>query len=172
MLRKIIFFSLPVFAAAVLLMPVNAMSETTDPDAAHLKAGHKKVEGVVTDVKSGIYTVKTPTSTYTLGENASIRHGHGAPKVGDDMILWVSENNMVIDAHPKAQAVQAHRSISGKLLNLDNVKSEIKLSTSQGETTLKIKPETRSFVDIPTGAPVTIELNEKGEVIDVHRDRQ
>jgi hypothetical protein len=172
MLRKIIFFSLPVFAAGVLLMPVSAMSETTDPDAAHLKAGHKKVEGVVTDIKSGIYTVKTESSTYTLSENSSIRHGHGAPKVGDNMILWVSENNMVIDAHPKGQAAKAHRSISGKLVNLDNVKSEIKLSTSEGETTLKLKPETRSFVDLPKGTPVTVELNENGEVIDVHRDQR
>jgi hypothetical protein len=79
---------------------------------------------------------------------------------------------MVIDAHPKEKTAKAHRSISGKLVNLDNVKSEIKLSTSQGETTLKIKPETRSFVDIPKGAPVTIELNENGEVIDVHRDQR
>ena len=171
MLRKIIFFSLSVFAAGVLLMPLDAVSETTDPDAAHLKAGHKKVEGVVTDIKSGIYTVKTESSTYTLSETASIRHGH-APKVGDKLILWVSENNMVIDAHPKEQVAQAHRSISGKLVNFDNVKSEIRLSTSQGETTFKIKPETRSFVDLPKGTPVTIELNENGEVIDVHRDQR
>jgi hypothetical protein len=172
MLRRILLFSLPVFAAGMLVMPVNTMSEVADPDAAHLKAGHQKVEGVVTDIKSGIYTVKTKSGTYTLGENASIRHGHGAPKVGDAMILWVSENNMVIDAHPKAQTAKAHRSISGKLVNLDNVKSEIRLSTSEGETTLKIKPETRSFVDIPKGAPVTIELNESGEVIDIHIDQR
>jgi tRNA threonylcarbamoyladenosine modification (KEOPS) complex Pcc1 subunit len=88
------------------------------------------------------------------------------------MILWVSENNIVIDAHPKGQTAKAHRSISGELVNLDNVKSEIKLSTSQGETTLKIKPETRSFVDLAKGTPVTIELNENGEVIDVHRDQR
>jgi hypothetical protein len=90
MLRKIIFLSLPVFAAGVVLMPVDAMSEATDQDAAHLKAGHQKVEGVVTDIKSGLYTVKTQSGTYTLSENAAIRHGHGAPKVGDDLILWVS----------------------------------------------------------------------------------
>jgi hypothetical protein len=68
MLRRMIFFSLPVFVAGVLLMPVDAMSDATDPDAAHLKAGHKKVEGVVTDIKSGIYTVKTQSGAYTLSK--------------------------------------------------------------------------------------------------------
>jgi hypothetical protein len=171
MLRNIIFFSLSVLTAGVLVMPLDAMSEATGQDDAHLKAGHKKVEGVVTDIKSGIYTVKTPSSTYTLSENASIRHGH-PPAIGDEMTLWVNESNMVIDAHPKLQAAKAHRFISGKLVDLDNVKSEIKLSTSQGETAFKIKPETRTFVDIPKDTPVTIELNEDGQVIDVHKDQK
>ncbi len=172
MLRKIKFISLSVLTAGLLVMPLDAMSAATDQDEIHLKAGHKKVEGVVTDIKSGLYTVKTPSSTYTLSENTSFRQGHGLPKVGDEMTLWVNENNMVIDAHPKQRATEAHRFISGKLSDLDYVKSEIKLSTAQGETTLKIKPETRSFAEIPNGTPVTVEVNEKGEVIDVHRDQR
>ena len=41
-----------------------------------MKAGHKKVEGVVTEVKSGLYTVKTSTgATLTLTETAVVRHG-------------------------------------------------------------------------------------------------
>ena len=171
-MRKMIAYSLPVLTAGLFLMPVDAMAEAKSAqDDVHLKAGHKKVEGVVSDIKSGIYTVKTETGTYTLSEAASSRHGHG-PKVGDEMVLWVNENNMVIDAHPKGQTAKAHRSISGKLVNMDNVKSEIKLSTPQGETTLRIKPETRGFADIPKGTPVTVELNEQGEVIDVHRDKR
>ena len=41
-----------------------------------MKAGHKKVEGVVTEMKSGLYTVKSSTgATLTLTENAAVRHG-------------------------------------------------------------------------------------------------
>lgn len=173
MLRTIIAFSLPLLTACLFLMPVDAIADAkADPDDVHLKAGHKKVEGVVSDIKSGIYTVKTETGSYTLSEAAAGRHGHGGAKVGDEMVLWVNENNMVIDAHPKGQAAKTHRSISGKLVNMDNIKSEIQLSTSQGETTLKVKPETRGFADIPKGSPVTVEVNEQGEVIDVHRDQR
>jgi hypothetical protein len=173
MMRKIVSYGLPILAVALFLMPLGALADTPgDPDAGHLKAGHKKVEGVVSDIKSGIYTVKTDTGTYTLSEAASGRHGHAGAKVGDEMVLWVNENNMVIDAHPKGQTAKAHRSVSGKLVDLDNVKSEIKLSTAQGETTLKIKPETRGFADIPQGVQVTVELNEQGEVIDIHRDKR
>lgn len=170
MIRRITIISLSVLVAAVLNMPVDARSQTSDPDEAHLKAGHKKVEGVVSEIKSGLYTVKTPTGSYTLSENASTRHGH-APKVGDEMTLWVNEANMVIDAHPKDEVAKAHRFVSGKLTSLDNVKSEIKLATADGETSFKIKPETRTFVDLAEGTPVTIELNEKGEVIDIHKDQ-
>jgi hypothetical protein len=172
MTRKIITITLSIFTTAVLMTPLDARSEVTDQDQAHLKAGHKKVEGVVTDVKSGLYTVQTPTGTYTLSENASIRHGHGVPKVGEEMTFWVNEANMVIDAHPKQQAGKSHRFVSGKLTALDNVKSEIKVTTAEGETSFKIKPETRTFVDIKEGTPVTIELNEQGEVIDIHKDQR
>jgi hypothetical protein len=174
MLYKTMTIACSVLTAAALMMPVDGRSQTTDlGEAAHLKAGHKKVEGVVSDIKSGLFTVKTPTgSTYTLTETAAIRHGHGAPKVGDEMTLWVNEANMVIDAHPKGQAGNAHRIVAGKLLKLDNAKSEIKLSTPDGEKSLKIKPETRKFTDLAVGTPVIVELNEQGEVIDIHKDKK
>lgn len=174
MLRKMFsLFSLFVIPAAVLMIPVDAQSDTADPeDVAHMKAGHKKVEGVVTELKSGLYTIKTPTgATLTLNEKAAVRHGHPAPKIGDKWILWVNEGNLVMDAHPKGEAAGAHRFISGKLASIDNAKLQITLSTSAGEKSFKLKPESRMFRDIAVGSPVTIEVNETGEVIDLHKDK-
>jgi hypothetical protein len=175
MLRKMFsIFSLFVIPAAVLMIPVDAQSDTADPDeVAHMKAGHKKVEGVVTDVKSGLYTVKTPAgATLTMTEEAAVRHGHGAPKVGDKMTLWVNEGNMVMDVHPKGEAANAHRYISGKLASIDNGKSQMTLSTSGGVKSFKLKPESRMFRDIAVGTLVTVEVNESGEVIDLHKDKK
>ena len=175
MLRKIIaLFSLFVIPAAVLMFPLNAQSDPADPeDIAHLKSGHKKVEGVVIDMKSGLYTVKTPTgATLTLTETAAVRHGHGVPKVGDEMTFWVNEGNMVIDAHLKGQSDKPHRFISGTLASIDNAKSQMTLSTSGGEKDFKLKPESRMFRDIAAGAQVTIEVNETGEVIAIQKDKQ
>ena len=167
-------FSLFVIPAAVLMLPLNAQADPADPEeVAHMKAGHKKVDGVVSEVKSGLYTVKTSTgATLTLAESAAIRDGRDLPKVGDAMTLWVNEGNMVMDARPKGQPGKAPRFISGTLASIDNGHSQMTLLTSGGEKSFKLKPESRMFRDIADGAHVTIEVNDTGEVIDLHKDIQ
>ena len=173
--RKIFsLFSLFVIPIAVLIIPLDAQSDPADPEeVAHMKAGHQKVEGVVTEVKSGLYTVKTPTgATLTLTEAAAFRHSQGIPKVGDEMTLWVNEGNMVMDARPKGQPGKAPRFITGTLSSIDNGKSQMTLSTSGGERGYSLRPESRMFRDIAVGTQVTIEVNETGEVIDIHKDKK
>ena len=175
MFRKLFsLFSLFVIPAAVLTMPLDAQADQADPEeVAHMKAGHKKVEGVVSEVKSGLYTVKTPTgATYALTEAAAVRHGHGVPKVGDEMILWVNEGNMVMNANLKMASDKGPRFISGTLASIDNSHSQMTLSTLGGEKNYNLKPESRMFRDIVPGSQVTIELNETGEVIDIHKDKK
>jgi hypothetical protein len=175
MLRKIFsLFSLFVIPVAVLLIPLDAQSDPADPEeVAHMKAGHQKVEGVVTEVKSGLYTVKTPTgATLTLTEAAAFRQGRDVPKVGDEMTLWVNEGNMVMDARLKGQPGKAPRFISGTLSSIDNGKSQMTLSTSGGERGYSLRPESRMFRDIAVGTQVTIEVNDTGEVIDIHKDKK
>ena len=175
MLRKIFsLFSFFVIPVAVLLIPLNAQSDPADPEeVAHMKAGHQKVEGVVTEVKSGLYTVKTPTgATLTLTEAAAFRQGRDVPKVGDEMTLWVNEGNMVMDARLKGQPGKAPRFISGTLSSIDNGKSQMTLSTSGGERGYSLRPESRMFRDIAVGTQVTIEVNDTGEVIDIHKDKK
>jgi len=175
MLRQLLFvLSLFVIPAAVLVSPQVAQADQANPEEVdHMKAGHKKVEGVVTEMKSGLYTVKTSNGTmYTLTETAAVRHGHAVPKVGDELTLWVNEGNMVMDAHMKGDADKAHRFIAGKLASIDYDKSQMTLSTSGGEKNFKLKPESRMFKEIATGAQVTVEVNETGEVIDIHKDKK
>jgi hypothetical protein len=175
LLRKIFsLFSLFVIPVAVLLIPLDAHPDPADPEeVAHMKAGHQKVEGVVTEVKSGLYTVKTPTgATRTLTEAAAFRQGRDVPKVGDEMTLWVNEGNMVMDARLKGQPGKAPRFISGTLSSIDNGKSQMTLSTSGGERGFSLRPESRMFRDIAVGTQVTIEVNDTGEVIDIHKDKK
>ena len=175
MYRKLLLLcSLFVIPAVVLMIPLGAQADPADPEeVAHMKSGHKKAEGVVTDIKSGLYTVKTSTgTTYTLAESAVVRYGHGALKVGDEMTLWVNEGNMVMDARPKGQPGKASRFISGTLVSIDNGQSQMTLSTSGGEKNFKLKPESRMFRDIAVGSQVTIEVNDTGEVIDLHKDKK
>ena len=175
MLRKIFsIFSVLFIPALVVMTPLTAQSDPANPEEiAHMKAGHKKVEGVVTEVKSGLHTVKTTTgATLTLTDATAFREGQAVPKVGDEMTLWVNEGNLVMDARPKGQPGKGVRFITGTLTSIDNGKSQMTLSTSGGERGYSLRPESRMFRDIAVGSEVTIEVNETGEVIDVHKNKQ
>jgi hypothetical protein len=175
MLRKMFsIFSLFIIPVVVMMTPLAAQSGPTNlEEVDRMKAGHKKVEGVVTEVKSGLYTVKTSTgATLTLTEAAAVRHGHTAPKVGDEMTLWVNEGNMVMAAYPKGQPGKAPHFITGTLASIDNGKSQMTLATSGGEKSFNLRPESRMFRDITVGSEVTIEVNDTGEVIDIHKDKK
>ncbi len=167
-------FSLFIISAAVLMIPLEAQSDPANlEEVAHMKAGHKKVEGVVTELKSGLIIVKSSTgATLTLTEAAAFRQGKSVPKVGDEMTLWVNEGNMVMAAHPKGQPDKAPRFIAGTLASIDNGKSQMTLTTSGGERGYSLRPESRMFRDIAVGSEVTIEVNEMGEVIDIHKDKK
>jgi hypothetical protein len=88
------------------------------------------------------------------------------------MTLWVNEGNMVMAAYPKGQPGKAPRFITGKLAAIDNGKSQMTLSTSEGERGYSLRPESRMFRDIAVGSDVTIEVNEMGEVIDIHKGKK
>lgn len=165
--------SLFIIPAAMLMVPLAAQADPADPEeVAHMKAGHKKVEGVVTELKSGLIIVKSSTgASLTLTENTAARTGKAVPKVGDEMTLWVNEGNMVMDARPKGQPGKDPHFITGTLASIDNGKSKMTLSTSGGEKDFKLRPESRMFRDIPVGTQVTIEVNDMGEVIDIHKDK-
>ena len=168
-------FSLFIIIPAVVFMtPLIALSDPANSEEiAHVKAGHQQVEGVVIDRKSGLYTVKTPTgATLTLAETAAVRTGHKAPKVGDEMTLWVNEGNMVMDARPKGQPGKVPRFITGTLASINNGTSRMTLSTPGGEKSFHLRPESRMFRDIAVGSEVTIELNDTGEVNDIHQDKK
>src|SRR5512141_542251 len=175
MLRKMFStFLLFIIPAAMLMTPLVAQSNPMDlEEVARMKAGHQEVEGVVIEMKSGLYTVKTSTgATLTLTEAAAVRNGHSAPKVGDELTLWVNEGNMVMDARPKGQPGKAPRFITGTLASIDNGTSQMTLLTSRGKRGFPLRPESRMFRDIVVGTEVTIEVNDRGEVIDIHKDKK
>lgn len=147
---------------------VFLMSGIGHADSKGVSHGHKQVTGVVTTEKGGILTVKTPTGNYTLTENASHRHGHAVPKVGDEVTLVLDENNAVIEAHPKGEE-GIHHSYTGKLVYMGKMNKEIKLETSEGEKVFPLGRLEIKTKPIEEGAMVTVEVNEGGTVIDLHR---
>lgn len=150
-------------AGMFLMTPVVGSADT-----AGVSTGHKKVTGVVTAEKGGIVTVKTPTGDLTLNEKTARQHGHDVFKVGDEVTIVLDENNAVIEAHPKGEE-GSHHFYTGKLVYVGKMKKEIKLVTPEGEKVFPLGRLEVKTKPIEEGAMVTVEVNEGGTVIDLHR---
>lgn len=158
------------FVSAVLGLFL-VMPAVSHADSKGVSKGHREVGGVVKTDKGGVITVETPTGNYTLTENAAKRHGHAIPKVGDEVTIVLDENNLVIEAHPKGE-MGRHHFYTGKLVHLGKMQKEIKILTSEGEKVFPIDRLEIKTKGIEEGTMVTVEVNEGGTVIDLHRAKE
>lgn len=131
----------------------------------HGPGTHMKVGGVVTKVESGLTTVKTSWGTMRIASTVTPK----GLEVGEEVDMQVNENNAVIDIHRKGDKSHAHRFVTGNLSYTSPDKKEIKLWTPEGEKTFDVQTGRSQLSAIEEGAPVTLELNEAGKVIDVHK---
>lgn len=128
--------------------------------------GHRQLSGIVVE-RAGSLAVKTPDGgMYQLNANRSRRHGHEPPKLGEDVTIVLNENGMVTEIHPKGEG-DVHRTVTGNLLHLGKMQKEITLDTTEGERAYRSEEPLTSGIE--EGALVTVELNESGSVIDLHR---
>jgi len=145
-----------------LLYPDGTVAATETP------VGHKQLSGVVSQ-KAGSMSIKTPEgTTYQLNENQARRHGHEPFKEGDEVNFIIDENNIVIDAHRKGEEGK-HTFVTGKLIHVGKMKKEIKLQTPDGEKVFPLMHQETKTKALAEGTTVSVELNEAGTVIDLHR---
>jgi len=132
------------------------------------RESHKPINGVVMKAGGGL-AIKTPQgTTYQLNDNQAKRHGHEPFKEGDQVTFLLNENNTVIDVHLNGQDGE-HQYVTGKLIHLGKMQKEIKLATSEGEKVFPLAGLEAKTKGIEEGTAVTVEVNEVGTVIDVHR---
>ena len=60
---------------------------------------HIEVKGVISKIASGLLFVKTPWGSMTVTPDADLK----GIKVGEEVSVWVNENNTVIDVHRKGE---------------------------------------------------------------------
>ncbi|SRR6266545_5282838 len=82
--------SLPL--ASAMAAEQNGLTPMTDDPATYMK-----VSGVISQIRSGLVFVKTPWGYRTVPSN----NGLTDAKVGDEIIISVDKNNMVIAVHKK-----------------------------------------------------------------------
>ena len=133
--------------------------------AAGKKATRMKVDGTVSKVQTDQVTVKTSWGQMVISSATAPKN----LKVGEEVEMQVNENNAVIDVHRKGDKGHAHRYITGNLVYVGKMKKEIKLWTPEGEKVFPLERLEVKTGGIEEGALVTVELNEAGTVIDLHR---
>ena len=147
------------FLSAACLLAVTATQVNADD-----QVWTTKVNGVISQMRSGLIMVTTSWGTMTIQSDALTE-----AKVGDGITVWVNENNVVIDAYPKGEARPHHRWVRGNLTYTSGNQEAITLGTPEGKKDFIVKRNRSKFGSFAEGSPITVQLNDKGEVIDVHR---
>jgi hypothetical protein len=135
---------------------ISVMGETET-----LPRGHIKFTSIVTK-KAGTLVVTTPNgATHQLnwlGVTGRSRSKRGMKSLSSWMKI----------THLKGKEGR-HQHVTGKLIHLGMLKKEIKIQTAEGEKVFPLPEQGQKTKGIADGTLVTIELNEVGAAIDVHR---
>ena len=124
-----------------------------------------EVSGVVSKVQSGVITVKTSWGEMRISSALGLDNVH----VGEDVKMSVNENNIVIDVHRKGEPQHHHRYMTGNVVSASADKNEITLLMPEGEKTFSVQRNRSKLSVLEEGAPVTVEVNDAGSVVDLHR---
>lgn len=106
----------------------------------------------------------------TVSVHKAERMGVLQPKKGDEVILEIDENNMLIDLHMKGVPPAGHRLITGKLTYADPMWEVVEISNAEGKHTLAVDGDAgnKVFHFMNDHDLMVAELNEDNMVIDIH----
>ena len=117
------------------------------------------LHGIVLKIEDSMIFIKTPVVEYELPMNVAAPNT--AP--GDEMTLWVNENNVVLD-HYRAGAMSPRRFITGPVRYADKTRVHIKLWTPEGEKTFSLL-QIKTGAQLREGNQITLEIDEADRVI-------
>lgn len=129
-------------------------------------ADHLQLNGMVAKIQSDVVFAKTPWGMRIIGTTKQL----GDVGLGDRVTILLNEDNSVVDVYKPGMPAPQHTQLHGHLIGSTPVKNEIRLWTSEGKKILPVVSSAIArFNAIAVGAPVTVELNERGYVIDVRK---
>lgn len=149
----------------VVLLTRSAGALAQDTKAVSEPGTHMNVQGIVHKIQGDVIFAKTPWGQIAIGTAKKLKN----IAVGDEVILWVNEDNSVIEVHRKGASRPHHRLITGHLVYTTAAKNEIKLWTPEGAKTFPVDDSVIARLNaISEGAPVTVEVTEDRRVVDLH----
>lgn len=168
-LTQIFRFYGPVLLSALALLflaaPVFPADEGGPPRAA---LSYHTLTGTIAKIQSGVIFVKTPIGEVRVNAKFAAKGGFSDAEVGQDVTMWVNENNIITDIYKTGGPVPVHRLMTGTLVNSSDLKNEITLGTPEGGKMFSVIRNRSKLSAMEEGTLVTLELNQAGEVVDFH----
>ena len=135
---------------------------------------HRHVMTIVEKVVSGIVWFR-PTAGLehrAVSLHKAERMGLYDPEVGDEVMLVIDENNLLIDLHKKGHRSGGHRLITGKLTYADPFWEVIEITNADGKQTFAMDESSGSKLSmLHEGKLVRAEVTEDNIVIDIYPSR-
>jgi len=132
---------------------------------------HQHLTVTVEKIQSGLmfFSQTGGLEHRTVSVHKAERMGLSQAKKGDEVILVIDENNMLIDLHKKGVPPAGHRLIAGKLTYADPMWEVIEITNAEGKQTFAMGEDASSKLSVmKEGTLVRAELDEDNMVIDIH----
>ncbi|MBI4000489.1 MAG: hypothetical protein HY348_01730 [Nitrospira defluvii] len=126
---------------------------------------HLLLNGTVSKLKSNYVFLKTPLGIVTVSGKTGVRNA----KVGQEMSVWVQEQHVVIDLYHDGLSSPSRRFLSGPLTYASDDHNQLVMQTPEGEQSVPLTQRPASLAPLKEGLPITVELDQRGELVDIRR---
>ena len=121
--------------------------------------------GTVSKLKSNYVFLKTPLGIVTVSGKTGVRNA----KVGQEMSVWVQDRHVAIDLYQDGVSTPSRRFLSGPLAYESGGQSALVMQGPEGTQSIPLTQRPASLSALKEGAPITVELGQQGELVDVRR---
>jgi len=153
---------------AIVLLAIPALADQGG------QGHHKSITGKVSKIRSGVVFVKTDFGMRPryISPAKADRVGLHEVQIGEEVVFWLDEGAVLVDAHKYNASEPRHQLIAGSLQYADQYWQEIKLATPEGTRTFEVDSLAGSKLStFQEGASVIVELDDANVMIDIHRTR-
>ena len=124
-----------------------------------------RLRGTISKLKSTFVFLKTSLGVVTVSSKTGVRNA----KVGQDMTVWIHGDHVAIDLYQGSNSTApVRRFLSGRLVYAGSDKKSVMLWTPEGDKAFRTDHRgQRSLSSLQEGAPITVELDQQGEVVEI-----
>jgi hypothetical protein len=125
-----------------------------------------RLRGTISKLKSTFVFLKTSLGVVTVSSKTGVRNA----KVGQDMTVWIHGDHVAIDLYQGSSTAPVRRFLSGRLVYATSDKNSVMLWTPEGDKAFRADQRGKhSLAAMQEGAPITVELDQQGEIVEIRR---